>query len=224
MSLFADLRAAIGSDWTDYTEHSFVQQLGAGTLPLSAFQDYLVQDYLFLVQFARAYALAGFKSKSLSELEFANAGMTSILTETHLHRRLTERWGISPLALESAPEKLATVAYTRYVLDCGMSGSLLDLNVALAPCMIGYSEIGRALEPLRVASPDHPYGEWISEYSAADYALAATAAASRLDDLAGDGLSAQRFDELVTVFRTATRLESAFWQQALDAAPAPVHS
>ncbi len=35
---------------------------------------------------------------------------------------------------------------TRFVLDRGMAGDLLDLHVALAPCVLGYAEIGTALE------------------------------------------------------------------------------
>lgn len=220
MTLFDDLKSAIGPDWTAYTEHDFVNRLEDGTLPLPAFQDYLVQDYLFLVQFARAYALAAFKSRRLADIAGAAEALSVILDETELHRRLTERWGITPAELEGAPEKLGTVAYTRYVLDSGMSGDLLDLHVALSPCVIGYAEIGAALHPARRAHDGHPYGEWIDEYASQGFQDAAQAAIARLDTLAGGAPSARRFDELVQVFRAATRLEAAFWQQALDAEPA----
>ena len=60
--MFAALRAAAGDDWRDYVEHPFVQGLGDGTLPEAAFRHYLVQDYLFLIQFARAYGLAAYLS------------------------------------------------------------------------------------------------------------------------------------------------------------------
>ncbi|MGO1284477.1 MAG: thiaminase II [Brachybacterium sp.] len=215
MTLFDDLKAAIDAEWRAYTEHEFVQKLGAGTLPLRAFQDYLVQDYLFLVQFARANALAAYKSRSLADVADASGALQAILHETELHRRLTARWGISEDELDGAPEKQATVAYTRYVLDSGMSGDLLDLHVALAPCTIGYAEIGTMLEPAQQAG-DHPYTEWIGEYSGFGFQSAARAAVERLDALSGGDVTAKRFDALVSVFRAATRLETDFWQQALD--------
>ncbi|MDN6709710.1 MAG: TenA family protein, partial [Corynebacterium casei] len=137
MTLFADLKKAIGTEWTDYTEHEFVRKLGAGTLPLPVFQDYLVQDYHFLVQFARANALAAYKSRKLADIKDATGALQAILHETELHRRLTARWGITEEALDAAAEKQTTVAYTRYVLDTGMSGDLLDMHVALSPCSIG---------------------------------------------------------------------------------------
>ncbi|MGY5765845.1 TenA family protein [Brachybacterium sp. DNPG3] len=240
MSLFAQLRAAAVEDWDAYTRHEFVERLGEGTLPLAAFQDYLVQDYLFLVQFARAYALAAYKGRTLEDVRRASEGLTGVLVETDLHARLTTSWGISPEALAATQERMGTVAYTRFVLDCGASGDLLDLHVALAPCAIGYGEIGARLAP-RLADrsgtqhPDgqHPYGDWIAEYAGEEFQASARAATARLDELAASagstdaaglaGPSAARLPdgprlaELTRIFRTATRLEAAFWQQALDA-------
>lgn len=222
MTLFAELKKAIGTEWTDYTEHEFVRKLGEGTLPLPVFQDYLVQDYHFLVQFARANALAAYKSRKLADIKDATGALQAILHETELHRRLTARWGIMEEELDAAAEKQTTVAYTRYVLDTGMSGDLLDMHVALSPCSIGYAEIGAALEPQRTraldAGEEHPYGEWIAEYSGTEFQTAARAATERLDALTAGSVTAERFDSLVEIFRAATRLEAAFWQQALDSA------
>jgi thiaminase/transcriptional activator TenA len=52
--LFDQLKANCAQDWTSYIEHEFVRKLGAGTLPEAAFRQYLIQDYLFLIQFVRA--------------------------------------------------------------------------------------------------------------------------------------------------------------------------
>jgi len=165
MTVFERLKQATAEDWNSYVDHAFVREMEAGTLPEAAFRAYLVQDYLFLIQFARANALAVYKSRTLDDMSAAHGGLNAILGEMHLHVRLCARWGLSPATLEAAPEHAATVAYTRYVLDCGASGDLLDLHVALAPCVIGYAEIGRRLAPALAARPDHPYREWIAEYA-----------------------------------------------------------
>lgn len=218
MTLFDDLKTAIDTDWTDYTGHAFVRMLGDGTLPLVAFQDYLVQDYLFLIQFARANALAAYKSRNLRDITGAAESLGVILEETSLHRRLTARWGISEEKLDATPEKQATVAYTRYVLDSGMSGDLLDLHVTLAPCVIGHAEIGATLAPRLAEREDHPYAEWIGEYASDGFQAASRAAIARLDTLSDGTVAPERFARLVTVFRAATRLEADFWQQAINAA------
>ena len=53
LTIFSRLKAAAADDWAGYVDHEFVRQLGDGTLPEAAFRMYLVQDYLFLIQFAR---------------------------------------------------------------------------------------------------------------------------------------------------------------------------
>ncbi|MDD0977185.1 thiaminase II [Pseudomonas fontis] len=219
MDIFDRLKAATADDWNSYVDHAFVRQMGEGTLPQAAFRTYLVQDYLFLIQFARAWALAAYKSRTPADIRAAQAGLAAILDETELHVRLCARWGLSQRDIESAPEHQATVAYTRYVLDCGAAGDLLDLHVALAPCVIGYAEIGRNLTPEGVeALAEHPYREWIGEYAGPGYQSVAAAARKHLDELASRSMTEQRFEELAASFAKASRLEADFWQMGLASA------
>ncbi len=220
MSLFERLKSAAPDDWNAYVDHAFVRGLGDGSLPQAAFRNYLVQDYLFLIQFARAHALAAYKSRSLADMRQARGGLDAILEEMGLHLRVCERWGLSAAAVEATGEQQATVAYTRFVLDTGMSGDLLDLQVALVPCTLGYAEIGRRLAPdgIDAIPASHPYRDWIAEYSGPAFQQAGVAAQAWLDDLGRRYASDRRFDELAGIFRKAARLEAGFWQQGLDAA------
>ena len=159
MTLFDRLKSEAARDWADYTEHEVLRQLEAGTLPLAAFRSYLIQDYLFLIQFARANALAAYKGHTLDDLIAGQRGLAAIIEETELHVRLCAGWGLSRDDLNAAAEHPATIAYTRYVLDAGLRGDLLDIHVALSPCTIGYAEIGSRLKPVLVDNPDHPYAK-----------------------------------------------------------------
>src|SRR5262245_32070427 len=58
MSFFDRLKANASAEWHAYTHHPFTDAMAAGSLPEGAFRHYLIQDYLFLIEFARAYALA----------------------------------------------------------------------------------------------------------------------------------------------------------------------
>ncbi|MBN9468182.1 MULTISPECIES: thiaminase II [unclassified Bosea (in: a-proteobacteria)] len=220
MDIFDRLKVAAAADWATYVEHDFVRQMGEGSLPQAAFRTYLTQDYLFLIQFARAYALATYKSRTLADMRAAKAGLSAILDlEMELHVRLCGRWGLSPEELEAAPEHQATVAYTRYVLDCGQSGDLLDLHVALAPCVIGYAEIGaRLAAEIGPALENHPYREWIGEYAGEAFQSIARDARRHLDELAARAMTERRFADLAALFGKASRLEADFWQMGLDGA------
>lgn len=220
MSLFQRLKDAAGDDWRDYVGHEFVRRMADGTLPETAFRHYLVQDYLFLIHFARAYALAVYKSDNLADMRAASEVMQGILdTEMRLHVDYCRGFGITPEEMERAPEDVPTMAYTRYVLEVGLQGDVLDLHAALSPCVIGYGEIGRRLAGDPATKRDgNPYLSWIEMYSGAEYQDVMTAAHAHLDHLGEQRLTEARFERLATVFGQATRLETAFWQMGLDAA------
>jgi thiaminase/transcriptional activator TenA len=125
-------------------------------------------------------------------------------------------WGISEAELQALPEAAATVAYTRYVLDAGLAGDLLDLHVALAPCILGYAEIARWLaEQPDTRRADNPYNAWIEMYLSAEYQQAAASERELLDRL-GQDLPPARLAALEKRFRTATRMEISFWQMGLE--------
>jgi thiaminase/transcriptional activator TenA len=213
--LFGRLKGAASTEWRAYTEHEFVRKLGDGTLPEASFRHYLVQDYLFLIQFARAWGLAVFKADKLVDIRDALAALRAIVdTEMGLHVAFCREWGIDEAAMAATPEAAATLAYTRFVLERGLAGDLLDLHVALSPCVVGYAEIGKTLAPrLRQG---HPYAAWIEMYAGEEYQKLAREAVQNLDRLfalrAGEG----RFPALAGTFAAASRLEASFWQMGLD--------
>ncbi|WP_431282567.1 TenA family protein [Humitalea sp. 24SJ18S-53] len=215
--LFRRLRAAAPA-WEAYCWHPFVQGLADGSLPLPAFQHYLVQDYLFLLQFARAKALAVFKAESLQAMRDKAQAVLSILDETKLHLTYCREWGLDEAAVVATPEAAPTVGYTRWVLDRGMAGDILDLEVALAPCTVGYGEIAMRINAHPSRRRDgNPYESWIATYGGAEYQALARAAAMRLDTLGTSHGGEARFPSLSSNFAEAARLETHFWQMGLDA-------
>src|SRR5260370_31413895 len=77
-ALFERLKTAASAEWRAYTEHPFTTGMADGTLTEPAFRHYLVQDYLFLIEFARAYALSVYKSPKLADMREAAAGLSAI--------------------------------------------------------------------------------------------------------------------------------------------------
>jgi thiaminase/transcriptional activator TenA len=207
--LFDRLRSSAGPLWAGFVEHPFVSGLGDGTLPMAAFRRYLIQDYLFLVQFARAYALAGFKAERIVDLRAASDGFAAILGEIPLHVSFCADWSLDEAAMATEPEALETIAYTRFVLNCGAAGDLLDLYTALAPCVLGYAEIGQRLGTK--PAPGNPYAAWITTYAGSEYQAAAEIMCSTLERLWTERGGENRIASLQLTFDTAVRLETAFW-------------
>ncbi|OQX34731.1 MAG: thiaminase II [Oceanospirillales bacterium LUC14_002_19_P2] len=215
----SDLITANQSLWQEYTQHRFVRQLGDGTLPDTAFRHYLIQDYLFLKHFARAYALAIYKCDSFSAMQRPLSALTGLLEhETSLHVAYCQEWGISEQDLENIEEDSGTVAYTRLVLDIGQSGSLTELYVALAPCALGYAEIGAWLPKQSfTARENNPYIAWIDMYAGETFQQLAVDETRSLDEMMKEiSADSQQGRKLNRIFRDATRMEIAFWEQGLN--------
>ena len=210
-------RAAAGQNWPAYVDHAFVQGLRDGSLPREAFLHYLTQDYVFLIHFSRAWALAVTKAETVEEMRLCAGTVNALINEEiALHIKTCAEAGISEADLFAAEERAENLAYTRYVLDAGHSGDFLDLLAALAPCVLGYGEIGARL----LADHDPAYGDWISTYGGDEYQgvchevanLIDAAVARRLGD---DPQSSPRWDALCKRFDMATRLEVGFWDMGL---------
>lgn len=216
-SPFARLRAACAEDWERYVAHEFVRRIGDGSLPTACFRRYLGQDYLFLIQFARALALAIYKSESLIEMRQALRSLTAILeVEMGVHVKFCAGWGLTEAEMSALPEAMETTAYTRFVLERGLAGDILDLHAALAPCIIGYAEIGARLAGDEATGLEgNPYREWIEMYAGKEYQSVARAEVAELDRLMNLRGGPARFKKLVESFRAATRLEVGFWEMGL---------
>jgi thiaminase/transcriptional activator TenA len=218
--VFALWRAAAGEDWDAYTGHPFVAGLGDGTLPRASFLRYLVQDYVFLAHFSRAWALAVVKSETLAEMKVAASVVDGLVNhEMQLHVRTCAAEGIDEAALFAAEEHPANLAYTRYVLEAGQAGDLADLLAALAPCVLGYGEIGLRLAA--AAPPDAPYADWIATYGGEEYQGLCREVGVLIDSAVADRIgpdyqAAPRWPRLAARFRTATRLEIGFWDMGLS--------
>lgn len=217
-AIFPKWRAAAGADWTAYTRHAFVEGLADGTLPRAAFLHYLVQDYVFLVHFGRAWALALTKADTLEEMRFCAQTVNALIVdETRLHVRLCAAAGIEEAALFAAEEARENLAYTRYVLDAGHSGDFVDLLAALAPCVLGYGEIGARLGREATGGA---YRDWIDSYAGDDYQATCATVGGLIDGavarrLGPDPEATPRWRDVCRRFGAATRLEVGFWDMGL---------
>ncbi len=113
-----------GHHWDAYVDHAFVRQLAAGSLPRDSFLHYLRQDYVFLLHFARSWALVFAKSDRMSEMALASSIAHGLLNgEMPLHVAICGREGITEAMLQDTPESPANMAYTRFVQATGYAAT-----------------------------------------------------------------------------------------------------
>ena len=217
--VFYNLRESNLSNWLLYTKHEFVQKLANDSLHENFFLNYLKQDYLFLIQFSKAWSLAILKSDNLEEMKIAASTVNELINfEMELHISLCEKYGISKFDLENTEEENENIAYTRYVLELGYSGDFLDLLSALAPCVLGYGEIGINLKD---SNPKiSMYRKWIETYSSSEYQNVCFNVGKLIDKsfqlrLGENYTNTYKWKKANQIFKKATSLEVDFWNMAL---------
>ena len=217
--IFYNLKQENLSNWFLYTNHDFLKQLSDNSLKKNYFLNYLKQDYLFLIQFSKAWSLAVLKSDNLDEMKISASTVNDLINfEMQLHINLCKEYGISKSDLENTDEKNENIAYTRYVLELGYSGDFLDLLSSLAPCVLGYGEIGLNLKNFK---PDNPmYKKWIETYASIEYQDVCKNVAQLIDNafllrLGKNYKDTYKWVQANKIFNKATLLEVDFWNMAL---------
>jgi thiaminase/transcriptional activator TenA len=208
--------------WNRELKHPFVRGLCDGTLPLDRFRFYLAQDYVFLIEYCRVFALAAAKARDLDTIGvFARLLDETLNTEMQLHRDYCQRLGIEQADLEATAPAPVTHAYTRHLLTVAYSGSIADIAAAVLPCQVGYAEIGTALAREGRSCANATYAEWIRTYSSPEFIAGAQKLGGLLDDLTAEW-PARELAPLETHFLTSSRYEYLFWEMAWTQSSWPV--
>ncbi len=198
-----------------YTNHPFVRGIGTGKLDKEKFCYYLIQDYLYLMDYARVFAIGAAKAKNLRTMNVFSNYVSQITSgEMDIHRAYMERMGIS---LEEATETrvaLENISYTSYMIRIAYEEDEAEIAAAILSCAISYEIIARNLLLGLPGSKDHPfYGEWIRGYTSDAYHQENLELMDLLDELTVN-YSEDQITHLMEIFHMCTRYEGAFWDMA----------
>lgn len=206
------LRADHSDAWEACFTHPFVQAIGRGELEEDRFRTFLVQDYLFLIDYARVLATASAKAPDLdSQTWFAKLAGSTLSVEMDLHRSVCTQWGIDAMELEGAEPLPTTIAYTSFLLRAA-AGDIGELAAALLPCQWGYADVGSRLKDAGL--PDHErYASWIESYADPGYQGLTDWLRGFVDRL-GAEITSGTYARWSRIFQTTLRYEAAFWEMA----------
>ena len=189
--------------------HPFITGLTDGTLPEEAFAFYVIQDALYLRDYARALAAVASRAPTAQAMRmFATHAADAIAAELELHGTLLAELGIPKEAAEHAEPAPVNLAYTSYLLATVRGGSYAEGVGVVLPCYWIYAEVGKEL--LRRGSPDPRYQRWIATYGADEYGAVVADVIGELDHVSS-GLSEEEKARVRRHFRTTSRYEWMFW-------------
>ena len=111
------LLAAAKDIWAAYNEHPFVLGIQDGTLAREKFKYYIIQDYLYLEEYAKVFAIGIAKAKRLDTMRLFSR-QVNFLTEGEMdiHRGYMGAFTVSQEELAATPRALDNLSYTSYML------------------------------------------------------------------------------------------------------------
>lgn len=218
-SVSTRLHDAAAPVWEACLRHPFVTGIGDGTLDMEKFRYFMLQDYLYLFDYARVFALGVVKARDPELMRVFAANVDAILGgEMKIHRAYMKRLDITEEQVFSVKPALANLSYTNYMLSVAYAGTPMEIVASILACSWSYAEIGQALAAIPGAA-EHPfYGEWIRGYASEEYTATNQALIELMDTLAADATEAQ-LAYLTDVFVNCSRYELGFWDMAWEVQP-----
>lgn len=216
MKFSESLYESVKEIWESYYAHPFVKGIGNGTLEVDKFKFYMIQDYIYLLDYAKVYALGIVKADREGIMQgFSNMVNHILNGEMNIHRSYMKRLGITNEEIETTKASLSNISYTHYMLAVSQIGGLPELSVSLLACMWSYLEIGRVLSKKPEAT-EHPfYGEWIRGYISKEYEESTQWVIDLVDELA-ENLSLKDKEKLKEIFINTSKYEAMFWDMSYN--------
>ena len=205
----ANLWSGVTDIYAAILEHPFVTGLGDGSLPRESFEFYVIQDALYLRQYAQALATVASRATDQGETEmFARHAAGVVTVEMSLHESLLADLDVDPAAAADAEPAPTTLAYTNYLIATATNGSYGEGVGAVLPCYWIYWEVGKHL--LERGSPDPRYQRWIDTYAGEEFGDEVREVIAVTDRL-GQEIAAVERERIHRHFRATSRYEWMFW-------------
>ena len=216
MTMTERLLEATKEIWDGYNETPFVKGIADGSLDHEKFKYYMIQDYLYLLDYTKVFSIGTAKAKNLDDMRLFAGYTHSILDgEMDIHRAYMTRLGIAKEEAEQTPVALDNLSYTSYMLDEAYKGGPLEILVAVLSCAWSYQMIGEHHQHVPGAL-EHPlYGEWVRGYCSKEYCETTQEIIDLVNEL-GKDISAEREAHLKEIFENCSRYEAMFWDMAYE--------
>ncbi|MGD9617935.1 MAG: thiaminase II [Alphaproteobacteria bacterium] len=190
----------------------FNTELAAGILAPERFRFYIMQDALYLAEYARVLGIAAAKAPDPATVRwFSRAAGEAIAVEQALHTSYLARFGVDPETAVRAEPSPGCLAYTSYLLATAHQQPWAVTVAAILPCFWIYWDVAGAI--VGSAAPDNPYRAWIDTYADPRFGEAVRAAIA-IADRAAEAASPPTRDAMLAAFARSAQYEYLFWDGA----------
>jgi len=199
--------------WDVCAETPFIKELQAGTLPAEKFRQYMIQDSIYLKNYARVYGKAIYHSENLRDIQVYYSILSMVTDEESLVRlSYLKEFGLTDADIEEMEPLPENQRYIDFLLGIAERGNIPEILMAVLPCMLSYSYIFRKIAKLPGAA-DSQYFDFIEDYAEEEYFESCKSWCDFADQKC-KGLTAKEEERLSGIFEEASLLELKFWEMA----------
>lgn len=203
--------------WAEYNKHPFVCGIQDGVLDKEKFKYYILQDYLYLIEYTKVFGIGIAKAKTIEMMQlFSSYSHLLANSEMDIHKGYMGKFEITQEELNNTPVALDNLSYTSYMLRVAYEESEVEILTAILSCAYSYEVIATNMVHNNPDSINHPfYGDWIKGYSSEAYHEENIILLNTLDKMTENYTEGQ-IEHLVQIFVNCSRYEMKFWDLAWE--------
>lgn len=200
--------------WDAYNRHPFIEGIQSGSLDQAKFRYYIIQDYLYLEDYAKTFALGVAKAKTLETARLFGKYTSVMNGEINVHSGYLGRLGVTEEELHTTARSLDNLSYTSYMLRVAYEAGEAEVLTAVLSCAYSYEVIAKRILQNNPDSANHPfYGDWIKGYASDEYASGNVILLDTLNRLTSQYTEPQ-IQHLIDIFVVCSRYEMTFWEMS----------
>lgn len=208
------LYAGVTDLWCEASDKPFVQEMAEGTLDEGRFRNYMIQDYLYLLEYIDTLRLIFDLAEDEELRDFLQAVISETENETYrVHLPHMRKIGVSDEEITSAVRLQVITEYAEYMRAQVMEHGLLAGLTALLQCSWLYAFIGKKkVSEIPDAIRKSPYRFWFDAYTCRDYIDANQMWIDTLDRRT-EGISSDEESLLSNIFLNCAGYENKLWDE-----------
>ena len=201
--------------WQECLDSEFLRRLADGTLDEACFKGYIVDDSLYIREYAKVFAWGMTRAQNMEDirtyyslLAFVNEG------EGATRLQYLAQWGLEDNAVQRLPQRPENRAYTEFMIDAARTGEgAAECMMACLPCMLSYCWIFRKLAERSPGVRETGYWPLVRDYIGDAYAEKCGDWLEYAEQLCA-GLSPARQARCREIFAACSRFETGFWEMS----------
>ena len=198
--------------WKEAAENPFVTEMAEGTLEIDRFRNYMLQDYLYLLDYIDILKCM----LKYTDDPFLGDFLLDVIQETEretnrVHLPNMKKAGITQEQIKNCSLVPEAAEYLQYMRNLLPQEGLLAGLTALLQCSWAYAYIGQNVSAkYREELSRSPYKSWFDAYTCPEYIEANQKWIDLLDKETAD-IPSNLAEKLRLIFRKCAEYENRFW-------------